>query len=602
MATKQKNKKSLTLCSGLPLINQRNHKKIAIRFKKSNKWTDVSWTSYLEKIQTTHWALHSFGIEKGDSVGIISNSRYEWSVCDWAILSNGAVTIPLYPNISIEDFEYIVNHSNIKVLFIENRVLLKQWLTLKSKCKKVQYVISFDLPESDIENGIFSFNSFLSKGIPITQEKQKEFTRACDKISAEDTATVIYTSGTTGLPKGVELTHENIFSATKGAFNALGVTENDVTLSILPYSHVLGRVEHFGHLYIGFTMAYAENIEHIRSYLKDVNPTILLGVPRIFEKIYTSIKTKIQTNFIQKELFTRACEIGSEVSRLQQRHEAIDITLYLKYQVCRKLVFDNLKTDIFGTQLKYAICGGAPLSKEVAEFFHAMGILLLEGYGLTETAGPICVNRTYDFEFGSVGKPLQDVEIKIAEDGEILIKGSSVMKSYYKDKEATAEAFSDGWFHTGDIGELNSSGRVKIKDRKKDLIKTANGKYVAPQKLENLLKQFPFVSHTHIHGDEKKYIVALISLNKNFIFNYAKEKEISFNSLEDLKDHPGIIDLVRKSVASINQNLASHESIKKFALLSQDFTIENGELTPSLKVKRKVVDQKYKVLIDSLYF
>jgi long-chain acyl-CoA synthetase len=365
---------------------------------------------------------------------------------------------------------------------------------------------------------------------------------------------------------------------------------------------VLGRIEHFGHIYFGFTLAYAENIEYIRNYLKEVNPTILLGVPRIFEKIYTSIKTNIQTNFIQKELFSKACQVGFEVSRQQQRNEAVDFTLYLQYQFFKKLVFDKLKADIFGTHLKFAICGGAPLSKEVAEFFHAMGILLLEGYGLTETAGPICVNRSYDYEFGSVGKPLDEVEIKIADDGEILVKSPSVMKSYYKDKEATNEVFNDGWFCTGDIGEVNSSGRVRIKDRKKDLIKTANGKYVAPQKLENLLKQFPFISHAHIHGDHKKYIVALITLNKKYIFNYAKEKEISFKDLEDLKDYPLIIDLVRKSIATINQNLASHESIKKFALLAEDFTIENGELTPSLKVKRKTVDEKYKVLIDSLYF
>jgi long-chain acyl-CoA synthetase len=614
MAPKQKNNKSvkkqteasqpiksLTLCTELPLIGERSHSKIAVRYKKNHKWVEASWASYLEKIQTAHFALHSFSVEKGDAVGIISNSRYEWSICDWAILSKGAITVPLYPNISIEDFEYIVNHSKIKVLFIENKVLFKQWLSIKAKCPSVRYVISFDITESDIENGIFSFNSFLSKG-NLTPERLTKFNLACEQIAAEDTATVIYTSGTTGLPKGVELTHQNIFSATKGSFQALGITASDVTLSILPYSHVLGRTEHFGHLYVGFTMAYAENIEHIRSYLKEVNPTILLGVPRIFEKIYTSIKTKIQTNFIQKEIFNKACQIGFEVSRLQQRHEAIDFSLYVQYQVCRKLVFDKLKVDIFGTQLKFAICGGAPLSKEVAEFFHAMGILLLEGYGLTETAGPISVNRSYDFEFGSVGKPLDDVEIKIAEDGEILIKSPSVMKAYYKDKTGTAEVFSDGWFYTGDIGEINSSGRIKIKDRKKDLIKTANGKYVAPQKLEGLLKQYPFVSHAHIHGDEKKYIVALITLNKNFIFNYAKEKEIAFNNLEDLKDHPSIIDLVRKSIAAINQNLASHESIKKFALLAQDFSIENGELTPSLKVKRKVVDLKYKVLIDSLYF
>lgn len=598
----KKTKNKNTLCSGLPLISQRDHKQIALRYKKNHKWVDVSWASYLEKIEVVHWALHSFGVDKGDSVGIISNSRYEWSVCDWGILTKGAVTIPLYPNIGIEDFEYIVNHSKIKVLFIENKILLKQWLALKSKCKGVHYVISFDIPESDIENGIFSFNSFLSKGLPLTDEKQSKFTQACEQVSPSDTATVIYTSGTTGLPKGVELTHENIFSATKGAFQALGVTDKDVTLSILPYSHVLGRTEQFGHAYIGFTMAYAENIEHIRTHLKEINPTILLGVPRIFEKIYTNIKTKIQTNFIQKEIFERACAIGSEVSQHQQRHEAVALKLFLQFQLCRKLVFDKLKVDIFGTNLKFAVCGGAPLSKEVAEFFHSMGILLLEGYGLTETSGPISVNRTYDFEFGSVGKPLEETEVKIAPDGEILIKSPSVMKSYYKDKVATAEAFTDGWFHTGDIGEINSGGRIKIKDRKKDLIKTANGKYVAPQKLENLIKQFPFVSNVHIHGDQKKYIVALMTLNKNFIFNFAKEKEISFNNLDDLKDHPLITDLARKSIAIINQNLASHETIKKFALLANDFTVESGELTPSLKIKRKVIDEKYKILIDSLYF
>jgi long-chain acyl-CoA synthetase len=598
----KKTKKNITLCSGLPLIGQRDHKQTALRYKKNQKWVDVTWDSYLEKIQVAHWALHSFGVSKGDAVGIISNSRYEWSICDWAILSKSAVSIPLYPNISLEDFEYIVNHSKIKVLFIENKILLKQWLTLKSKCKAVQHVVSFDIPESDIESGIFSFNSFLAKGLPLSAEKQNQFSRACVQITPADTATVIYTSGTTGLPKGVELTHENIFSATKGAFQALGVTDKDVTLSILPYSHVLGRVEHFGHLYVGFKMAYAENIEHIRANLKEVNPTILCGVPRIFEKIYTNIKTKIQTNFIQKEIFERACAIGSEVSQHQQRNEAVSIKLFLQFQLCRKLVFDKLKNDIFGSQLKFAVCGGAPLSKEVAEFFHSMGILLLEGYGLTETSGPICVNRSYDFEFGAVGKPLEEIEVKIAEGGEILIKGPYVMKAYFKDKAATTEVFEDGWLKTGDIGEINSGGRIKIKDRKKDLIKTANGKYIAPQKLEGLIKQFPFVSNVHIHGDQKKYIVALITLSKNFVFTFAKEKEISFNNLDELKDHPLIQDLARKSIAGVNQNLASHETIKKFTLLANDFTVENGELTPSLKVKRKVIDEKYKVLIESLYF
>lgn len=567
---------------------------------KQGSTRSFSCLEYFDQIQKLSKALIAAGIKKGSKVALLSNTRHEWSVCDLASICVGAIVVPLYPNMTTEELDFILNHSEAELIFVENRTALRQLMVVKEKCPLLKTVVLFE-PPSQREIGVWmSFNEFVS-GAAQTSSQSFNFERLCQQARPTDPVTIIYTSGTTGLPKGVLLTHSQIITETQEAFAALQITAEDHTLSFLPYSHVLGRTEHWGHLIIGYSMTYSSGIERLSEELQLIQPSVIVAVPRVFEKIYTSLKSKIETSAVDSSIFNWAFKVGTQVSRKQQAGEELGIKLHGEYLVAKSLLFNRLKEQLFGLNLRFAVSGGAPLSKEISHFFHACGILILEGYGLTETTGAICVNRPYDFEFGTVGRPLNKTKIKIASDGEVLIQGPTTMVEYYKDAPATKAIIQNHWIHSGDIGEISHEGRLIIKDRKKDLIKTANGKYVAPQKLEGLFKQLPFISHAHIHGDQRRFVVALLTLNKNYLFAEARERGIIFKSLEDLKENPIIKEILRAGVAQVNLSLAAHESIKNFAVLTEDFSIESGEITPSLKVKRRIIDQKYKNLIDSLY-
>lgn len=581
-------------------LPQRKNSKCLNVLDRYGELKSFSCIDYYRQIEKVTKALIESGIQKGDKIAIFSTTRHEWSVCDLAITCAGAIVVPLYPNMTTEDLLYTLNHSGCKLIFAENRTSLKQLMVIRDRCAILQTIILFTPPPQPEPGTWISFTEFM-EGARQERHHSFNFEKLCLQVRPEDPVTIIYTSGTTGAPKGVVLANTQIINETIEAFAALQIGPEDHTLSFLPYSHVLGRTEHWGHLVIGYTMTYAANIELITEDLQRVQPTVIVGVPRVFEKIYTSLKAKIETSSIDATLFHWAFKIGSQISTKLQNGESINYVLRAENQLAKHLLFDRLKAQLFGKNLRFAVSGGAPLSAEIMRFFHACGILILEGYGLTETTGAICVNRCYDYEFGTVGKPLHSTKIKIASDGEILVKGPTVMEEYYQEAESTAKILQDDWLRTGDIGEISKTGRLVIKDRKKDLIKTANGKYVAPQKLEGMLKELPFISHAHIHGDQKKYIVAVLTLNKNYLFSLARERGIIFRSLEDLKEHPEIKDLVRTGIAQVNLNLASHETIKNYATLAEDFNIESGEITPSLKVRRRVVDQKYKTLIESLY-
>lgn len=542
-------------------------------------------------IQTLGCALLSRGVQPKDRVAIMSNTRLEWSVCDYAILGVQGIVVPIYQTVTKEDLKHILRDSEAKILFVENNFMLKQFNEIKAELPKIEKVICFESEE---------WNQFLNDGRKAKATHSENFEKLCQASTRQDVATIIYTSGTTGLPKGVVLTHEQVMSEISEAFPHLGVSKTDVSLSFLPYAHILGRIENWGHVFIGFQMAYAENIERIRSYLLDVRPTILVAVPRIFEKVYSGIYAQLGTNFLKNKIFQEALDIGKKVSEYKLDRKPVPVKLFLAYQVAQKLVLGKVK-EAFGGRLRFAVSGGAPISTDIATFFHSCGILILEGYGLTETTAAIAANTPFNYRFGSVGRPIGDVQIKIAEDGEILVKSKKVMREYLNDPESTAQVFTNGWFHTGDIGEILPTGDIRITDRKKDLIKTAGGKYVSPQRLENLLKENSFVSHSLIHGDQKKYVVALITLDANFMKTYAAEKGIIYKDLAELSQHPQILQTVREGVAETNSKLASFETIKRFSILPQDFTVEAGELTPSLKVKRKVLDQKFRKQIEALY-
>ena len=509
-----------------------------------------------------------------------------------------AVTVPIYQNNTAEDVEFILNNSETRILVTESNGPLKTFHSIKDKCPTVEKVIVMDEIASSPE--CISWRGMQAMGEMYLEKHPLEYKTLCESLQPSETATILYTSGTTGRPKGVVLTHLQAFSEVSEAFPLMGVTDKDVSLTFLPYAHILGRVEHWGHIYIGHTLAFAESIEKIRNNLTEIRPTIMVSVPRIFEKIYSAIWAQIQTQPMKLKMFEWALSIGKKVGDYKMSGEVLPLDLFLKYELAHKLVLSKI-TEAFGGRLRFAISGGAAISKEIALFFHSAGVLILEGYGLTETTAAITVNTPFNYRFGSVGRPIGETKIKIAEDGEILIKSDKVMKEYYKNPEANTEAFTESWYHTGDIGEIMPSGDLKITDRKKDLIKTAGGKYVAPQRIEGLLKHNPYINHVLIHGDQKKYIIALLTLDQYSVKKLAKEKNVSFSSWEDLIKTSFVYDLARKAVADANSELASFESIKKFLILPNEFTVEAGELTPSLKVKRKVLDKKFKDQIESLY-
>ncbi len=572
---------------------------IAVRTKERGAWRGISWSEYYDHILKAAVALLELGLKTQDKVAIMSNTRYEWAVCDMAVMGAKGIVVPIYPNSTPEEVEFILNDCEAEIFICENKHSLSIWRKISDRCPRIKTVICFEIDRPE-DQSIQLWSRLLTDHEHQVKKHKKTFETNCRQSVATEWASIIYSSGTTGRPKGIVLTHEQIYSEVSEAFPSCGVTPADSTLTFLPFAHVLGRIEHWGHIFIGFTMAYAESIEKLRYNLPEIKPTIMVAVPRIFEKVYSQILAQVETQPMKKRIFTWALGIGKKVSYLKVTRQAIPLSLMAEYEVARRLVLNKV-TNTFGGRLRFAISGGAPISCELAQFFHAAGILILEGYGLSETTGAIAVNTPYNYKFGSVGRPIGEAQFKIADDGELLIKSKKVMIEYYKNPEATAAALKDGWFATGDIGQILNNGDLQITDRKKDLIKTAGGKYVAPQKIEGLLKSNPLIAHALVHGDQKKYIVCLVTLDKIYLEKWAKEKEWSYNQWTDLTTQPEVQQVIQNTFNEVNSQLASYESVKNFKILPTEFTIEAGELTPSLKVKRKLLDEKYRSEIETLY-
>lgn len=570
---------------------------VAFKVKYKGQWEKISWLDYQKDIfKVSHFLLQTMP-SASSNVGIISNTRYEWSVIDLAAQCAKKILVPIYPNSTPEEISYIINHAELELLFLESKTQLRHWEKISESCPSVKTVViidKFDL----IDSPVHSLDSILDN--TITSEVSKKIKSLISTIRIDDDATIVYTSGTTGNPKGVLLTHRQIISEVSEAFTTCQVGPNDRSLTFLPFSHVFGRIEHWAHAFFGYEMVFAENLERIRHNLLEVNPTFVFAVPRIFEKIYVAVISGIENNKIKQILFNWALTQSKNKIDKINKFQLVPLKDYVLSEVAQKLVLDKVKLA-FGNRLRFCVSGGAPLNPVIGDFFAKCNILVLEGYGLTETTAAIFFNTPFDYKVGTVGKAIGDVKIKFADDGEILIKSNKVMKAYYKDPHSTADAFIDGWFKTGDIGELLPSGHLRITDRKKDLIKTANGKYVAPQKVEGLLKLNPLVSHALIHGDQKKYIIALISVDHAHVKSWAQENGLGDASISAIIQNSKFVDEIRHHVMKVNSELANHESVKKYQILTEEFTVENGSLTHSLKVKRKFLDQKYKDTIDTLY-
>jgi long-chain acyl-CoA synthetase len=573
----------------------------ALQVKRGGRWQDITWEEWGRNVKLFAMGLMALGLKEREKVALLSENRPEWTYADLAVLSASAVDVPVYATNIPEQVEHIIKDSASRFIVVSTEQQLDKVREIKGNVPELEKAIVMDPEGKPPEEWILTFAEIQRLG---EQKGDAEaFEKRLESVKTEDLATLIYTSGTTGAPKGVMLTHNNFISNVQGAMEILPLSRSDIALSFLPLSHSFERLAgYYTMMTAGGTVAYAESIEKVPDNIQEIRPTVMCSVPRLYEKMHARVLTTVESGTaLKKKLFYWGLGVGGEVSKLIIAKKEVTGSLKLRYTIADKLVFEKLRARM-GDRLRFFISGGAPLAREIAEFFHAAGILILEGYGLTETTPVISANRPDAYKLGSVGQPLPNVEVKIAPDGEILVKGPSVMKGYYNRPEETREVLSeDGWFATGDIGYLDQDNFLYITDRKKDIIVTAGGKNIAPQNIENLLKLNRFIEQVCLIGDKRKYLTALIVPSFPELEDFAKENGVPADDRGRLLGHPRIQRVFQEAVDEANAQLARYESIKRFTVLPVEFSQATGELTPTLKVKRKVVGVKYKDQIDRMY-
>jgi long-chain acyl-CoA synthetase len=565
--------------------------------KIEGRYVPISTEEFARRVKHLSLGLADLGLGQGDKLVIFSENRPEWTMTDFATLCAGAVTVPIYTSLMPEQVKYIINDSDARIVVCSNRNL---WLKVEAVRAELRSVHHFILIDEEGPQGVVSLSEVMARGKTIAAADPGLFEKRALAVKPGDLASIIYTSGTTGVPKGVMLTHGNFVSNSKALDAVTEFSVKDTILSFLPLSHVLERMTTFSWIYKGASIYYAESIETVAENLLEVRPTIMISVPRLFDKIYAKVMDNVLAQSpLKRKIFFWALGVGKKCGARKIRHQPIPGWLGLRRKIAAKLVYGKI-VEKTGGRVHFFVSGGAPLSGDVAEFFYAIGITILEGYGLTETA-PVLTCNTFDkMKFGTVGQPVPEVEIKIAPDGEILAKGPNVMKGYYKKEQETREAMEGGWFHTGDIGHFDEEGFLVITDRKKDILITAGGKNVSPQPIENTLKANPYVQTAVVVGGGRKFISALIVPNFDKLEVYARAKGIPFGSRKELVEREEITSFMLAEVNRATPNLASYERIKKIVLLDRDFDTDT-ELTPSLKVKRHIVEKVFKPLIDLLY-
>jgi long-chain acyl-CoA synthetase len=577
------------------------------RYRTAAGWQEVSWRAMEQRVCEIAAALIDLGVAPGDRVALLSATRPEWMEIDFAILACGALTVPIYPSNLAPECGYIIANSESSVVFVENakqrakiEEVTARGFELDGVTQRVE-VRALVTIEGDPGGGE-SLDALMARGRSLLAGQRSEIERRVTVLGRDDLATIVYTSGTTGPPKGVLQTHGNHL-ATVEATLPLGLgREGDVDFFFLPLAHSFARLIEYWGIAAGSITAFARGIDTLVEDLASARPHLVPAVPRIYEKLYARVQAaRASGGALRRALFDWALAVGRARSLCEQEGRPVPAWIAVQDALARRLVFERIHA-LLGGQVRYMMSGGAPLAAEIAAFFHAAGILILEGYGLTETTPALAVNRPDRFRFGTVGLPLACCEVRLAADGEILTRGANVALGYHRRPEATAEAWDpEGWFHTGDIGEIDADGFLRITDRKKDLIKTSGGKYVAPQKIENLLKMQPHLSQAVVIGDNRKYCVALLTLDAEAIAEWARDQGLALDGPEAAASHPAVRALVEGEVAAVNRELASYESIKYFHILPRELTAEGGELTASLKVKRKVLTERYRHEIEQMY-
>lgn len=576
-----------------------------LNYKQDGQWRTISSKELAAKVRTMAMALYALKVKPGDHVAILSENRVEWTMADMAILTFGAADVPIYATQAPKQVAYILNDAAVEVMFISNQAQYDRVRDALNLCPKIRVIVSFDQIEAP-KGRVMSLADFLIWGKAADESDPKVYEKLGANVTPDSLATLIYTSGTTGDPKGVMLTHRNLVSNCLVNYRLAKVDENDVALTYLPFSHILERTTVNMYLYAGMSVFYARGIDTVAEDLQTARPTFMTSVPRLFEKIYARALEKAEESGKLTVMLVRwSLKVGLEWATATTSGVEPSRGLQFRRKIADKLVFSKWRSAL-GGRVKTLVSGGAPLSRDLALTFFGAGLRIYEGYGLTESSPTIAVNHEDAYKIGSVGKPVPGVDVKIAEDGEILASGPNIMRGYYGREEATYEALKRDeqgrvWLHTGDIGHLDEDGYLFITDRKKDLLKTSGGKYIAPQPIENAIKRSRYISQVVVIGDQRKFPSALVVPRMDQLKSYAESNGVSAADPAELVKDPKIIQLIEREVEAQTKELSHFEKIKAVLLLDRELTIEGGELTPTLKVKRKVVVEKHKRQIDRLY-
>jgi long-chain acyl-CoA synthetase len=573
-------------------------------FKKNEKWESFTYQDVYETIQRIGFGFHALGLKQRDKVGILSENRPEWSMTDWACSHFGMVSVPVYQTSISKQIEFILNHAEVKVVIVSSKEQAEKIISLKSTLKTLKYMVMINNEKFD-DKWIISWDNFLKKGDVAKDASKTSMQEIASKIKPEDLFSIIYTSGTSGNPKGVMISQFNMASNVQQSQAAIGFQSNKRWLSFLPLSHSLERVAALFSTWIGAEIYFAESIAKVSENLKEVQPHYMVTVPRLLEKVYSAVQEQVALGSpVKQNIFRWAQNVGHDVvSKYLSFNKKPKGLFATRYALAKKLVFHKIG-NIFGGEFIQCVSGGAPLSEEVGEFLMAAGIGIIEGYGLTEMSPVTHVNTVDHIKFGTVGKAIPDVETKIAEDGEILLKGPNRMEKYFNDPEETAEAIDkDGWFHTGDIGFVDEDGFLKITDRKKNIIVTAGGKNIAPAAVEREICSSKFIEQSVVVGDRQKYLVAILVPAFDIFVKWGKLQDppIEFSTYEDVSRSKIVDKLIKDELNAHQQDLARYEQIKYFFIAPQPFAIETGELTASMKIKRNTIIEKYSKEIEELY-